>query len=164
MATQLNEALEQTFQEFQEFEKQEEYGSSFERLAEIYNVLENQELPKKVKFTWMEKVNSALASFGCFEDVEARVKSNVDRVNRIFSVGESFDEDEILLILTLMIEVDLGLALFGHLKCYPISLDYESLNSKLNEIESSNVNKNDFLLAVQMIKKNSLLPIVSRCI
>lgn len=149
--------------EYRNFKDDDEECSAFERLAYLYNYIEtNESIGGKKKFELLDFINNSLKEYESFDRVKAGLTDNLERVTRIISVGDSFVDDEITTVLTLMMEVEFCLSLLNNTGNFLIIPEYENISAELAFLESSKANKKIFFTAKNIIKKNLLLPVVSR--
>lgn len=156
----VDDALRLYQKEYFEFKEEGDEPAAFERLAYIYNVVENNALARKTNYKLKEVVESALREFASFDRVKVRLVENTERAMKILSIGSEFDEDELLLVLTLLMEVELGLALLRHLNSDFIDPNIELVNSDLESL--SRGNRRSLESAKKMIRTNCTLPVTSR--
>ena len=161
MVSKLELSIEEAFHEYTEFMGLCEYGAAFQRLAEIENILEKHKLGKKAFSFWMDKVHSEIKSFVFWDAVEEYVKERFESICRIVSVGNEFNEDEFLLILTMRIEVD---TVFEALERVgrPCLFDFTKIDSEIYDLKRSPLNIKSYGRAVKSIDRNRLLPSITR--
>ena len=91
--------------------------------------------------------------------VIADFKKNFKRIKTILSVGEIWNEDEILLILTLRIGLELisdFLDAQGH---FQVKVSFKEIDAMIEEATDAVQNRHNYDLAVQLVRQNCGLPI-----
>ena len=153
----LNAKLEQAYNEYKKYKHLKEFGSAFEVLGQIQNVANNYYLDNRDKYYWTNIVDAEYKAFANLTPVYGYLSDRVDLIKQVVSVGTVFNGDEIILLLTASIEIEMIsslLANFNH-EC----VDVKIVNELIEEIIE--VNEKDFRNSVIAIRKNSVLPVIN---
>ena len=161
----LQKKLEISFERYKKLRDAKEYFSAIEILSEIYNSIFTNFVKKKYKYYWKEIIINELKNFNNIDYIVKSIMHDEKRISRIITYrGYDLNEDEILLILTLMIAVDQIKKLLSDndmLIGYSPILDLER---DLISILNSTSNKKSFKIVKNLILKNSVLPMESKWI
>jgi len=157
MRRDVTKLLQNEFDEFDDLFSDLEVASSFYQLARIYCLITtDSKVTKRVSCQWLEKIKQSLTQYKDYSPIEQRLESNAERAIRVLSHGEIFNDDELLLVLTLLIEIEFDLMLLSETGVglnYNLRLD--DIHSDLDEIKNSSENKGAYFSALAMLQKNN---------
>ena len=80
------------------------------------------------------------------------------RIDHIISIGNTWDEDEIMLIFTLRINLELLKLIFGA-SGIEFKYDLSDFDQRLQSIGTSKLNRSKYNLAKRILKRNTTLPV-----
>lgn len=155
---QLEDALENRLAEYKSLLRQGAHASAFTRLAEVLNVVEHSELPNRVRYGLIGRVEEAAKSIGR-ESVQSGFEADLARIRKICSVGSRFNEDEVLLLLTIRVQLQLAGELYAHLGWSTEGLADPEIDSAMQDIMRSNEKSTQ--KALGLARKNWGLPLVT---
>lgn len=138
--------------------------SALVRLAEIYNVVEQFEARHPDADTWLRRLDDVCRSLSAEEIESFRLGEGktVARLERILSVGTRFTFEELLLVLTLRVQLGLVHELMQRLGVAPTAEErLSSLDEDLQHIPGSRENRELFRSAQRSALSHWGLPIRS---
>lgn len=134
--------------------------SAFVHLGEILNVLANQRVSQRDRDQWERTITEESSTLSC-EHVSRRLTATVEKLRRIVSVPGEFDEDEILLILTLRVSIELASHLLVFLGWNCVPLCDQELDELLHHILKDVSNDASTKWAAGLMRRNWGVPLVS---
>lgn len=109
--------------EFDSLWQKSQWYAALHRVASLYNCSNDEHCAELIRV--LDTVQSMDAEVTDAAIIQGFTR-DVERVNRIVSIGDRYDDDEILLVLTIRIQLDLLMALFrdrAHRLVYLLPLD-----------------------------------------
>ena len=142
-----------------EYERLASFGLSFDaisKLGEVLAVADESEV-HAAKATVRNHVTAAMAEAAVPEAIAVR-----SRVLRVLSIGTEFQWEELVLVLTLRVQLDLALAVMDLFGVDATSFDLTTLDSDLREVALSKQNRRYFMTALATMRRNWGIPIFDR--
>ena len=160
MGSKINRILEERFTEYKVLLKAKECYGAILRLAEIFNCLSQIEEPFYSK--WTERLQSEQLQDEVIQTALVGLERNAERIRRVLSVGDVWNEDEILLILTKRIQIEMLLQFLKEIYSHSMEVFLDDIDRKVEEISASKQNGRTYKLVVAQLKRNWGLPIDSK--
>ena len=144
------------YKHFQEYERLKAKGVlAITMLCEINHFILRCDANEQSKEHWLNLVKDEFTkNFDCNEIV-SKIQQDYKKIKKIISVGEDFNEDEFLLILTLRIEMDLKKEFCDQMKVGISFPDCDSLDEEIILLpRKTQNNKKEYERAISLMKKN----------
>jgi hypothetical protein len=154
----LEDVLKNRFAEYESFAQKGANSSAFTRLAEILNVVLNSELSKRMHYDFLKRVEDAAKAIGK-DAVHGDYEAKLLRLKKITSVGTDFNDDEVLLLLTLRVQLQVAAELYDHLGWESLGLSNPDIDVTIKRIMRTNEESSQTALA--LARKNWGLPLVT---
>jgi len=156
----LEKRLNEKFEEFILFFNLGGPYSSIKILGELYNCV--LKLDKTIQPEWLERIRDV-----CFSEVQLQIivdelEKDIKNIERLLSIFNVWIEEEIVLILTLRIEVELISNVLTFIGYNKVSADFSSIDEKILQISQAEDSKRAFSESVSLIKKNWGMPITNK--
>lgn len=155
--------LNQKYDEYLFFMHGKDYYHAIQLLGEIYNCLSLLSNPKQKE--WLNKLHNETISEIAIKKIESEVTNDIRMLKRLISAKNSFLFEEMVLILTRRIQVDLVLFVLREIGIDEMSTnkkDLADLDEEINIISKMQRNKEEFNYAIKSIKKNWGIPIINK--
>jgi hypothetical protein len=156
MDSELRKALDDRWREYVRLRDAGEHYSSLLRVAAMHAVLSGvkncQEDRRRCESIKLDEV--------LLGSVQAGIVSAEQRISKILSVGNKWNEDEILLIITIRVQNDLLMEYLRFLGCKFHSTFPKHSSSHLRKILDLPPNRKAFFQAINLAKRNWGLPIL----
>ena len=152
--------LSERFIEYQYFFSERAYYPALKRLAQIYHCLPKMDKAERVK--WEARLGEATVTREFIAAAKTGMAEELSQIRQILSVGSTWNDDEILLILTMRIQIDLALSFVAEHSLRKVTIVTDDIDESIKRIAVSKENARAFDMAVALIKKNWGLPITSR--
>jgi hypothetical protein len=94
------------------------------------------------------------------KDIGHKAKKDYNRFKHIVSIGDTWNDDEILLLMSLRIDLELLKNYFEFSNLEFPNLDLTALDESLAALRDSKLNKKDYYFALSLMDKNG--PAISR--
>jgi thymidylate synthase len=159
MTKEIENALQECWAEYENFLRAGAYYSAVLRLAEIFNCLPR--MNKKAKERWGKRVDREPLAIDVIKNAVASLKANAQRIRQVLSIGDTWNEDEILLILLTRTQIDI-LSRFLTQKASEIDVALDDIDEMINQMAQSNQNRRNYVLTVRQMRENSRLPTDSK--
>ena len=156
----LEDSLEQRYQLYVDMREKGVPGTAFVHLAEIFHIITHQDLPNGVKDGWAETIVQ-VSKVLPHDDVCIDLAIKLGQLRQIVSVPGLFDEDEILLVLTLRVELEIAALFFDDLGWDSSQLQEDSVDKALRDILEDECNTAQRTSSIRLIQKNWGIPLVS---
>lgn len=124
----------------------EMYFESLIEYGELYVIDKSVESIDTEKFTFFE-----------IESIKEKVTKDYERALRIMSIGNQWNEDEFLLLLTIRINLEIVRTMFD-LMGIEFGWNMRLFDEDLQDISKSKMNDNDYTLAKNLLLRNNKLP------
>ncbi len=134
-------------------------GSAFESLGEIQNIINNYEFENRYKYNWINIINLELKNFSDLKPIFEYLDGLVKKIRHISSIGTVFIEEEIICLLSDSISIEMITNVLVS-KFDQDCIDYTLLVNKDIE-EISTANQKAFNNSLNIIRKNSSLPVIN---
>jgi hypothetical protein len=157
----LSQTLEERWADYLRYREGGATFPAFECLAEIAHCLKYETLPPQLTEKWSEAIRKAPITDEDMRSIHTAVAQNVRRLQGIVSVGTRFIFDEILLLITIRVELEL-LSAFLKERGIAMMSDITSADDDLKAIATSPVNARDFRSAHKAASMNWGIPLHSR--
>ena len=144
------------FKEYIELKEANEYYGAISILAQMLKSLPI--LSKSKQSEWARRLNSEPISEEIIEAVLVGINRDVNRLKRILSVGSRFNDDEIVLVLTLRYQIEVIMSFLFENCSLKTDISLDDIDSVIQSMARSNENKRAFGEAINQIKRNSRLP------
>ena len=93
----MESSIEETYRLYQDLVEEGEFYGAVLRLALIFDCLPN--LPDNLRLKWLARIRAQHLTDDAISIVEAGVRKDTERITKILSIGNRWNEDEILLII-----------------------------------------------------------------
>lgn len=103
--------LERLYSEFVESDGTSGTFESFVRLGEVWNCVQNSELTTHTRENWISRIVEAGSRISSPETLQAELDERIRGLERIVSIGTEFIFEEIVVIISERIQIDLILKL-----------------------------------------------------
>jgi hypothetical protein len=153
----LKKLLNEKFSEYMFFKSYEDTLGAFFRLGEIYNCVPR--LEKEERSHWLEVIRKEKLNEQQIQLIKSDLERKVKEMEKLLAVFSDWIFEEIVLILTIRIYVDLAIALLNELGYLEESFDLKDIDAGIRDISKSKSSKHDFEASVNSIRKNWGLPI-----
>lgn len=157
----LNEKIEKEFERYKKFWNSNEWWAGVLLLASIYNCICSVLVPAKLKNIWVPKVMEPYLSDEIIESLKNSYNKKYQRIEKIISIGDRFNDDEFLLVFTFHAELYL-------MKKYLEARGVECPHLNLSQIEETTkslgkmkINQKNYNSALSQIRKNWGLPVTT---
>jgi hypothetical protein len=153
----LEERLEEFFQWYKSLLQGGEYYGAVKRLAEIAHCLPR--LHKAAQMSWKDRLRKEPLPEDVIQIVKTGIEKDIQQVKRILSVGTKWTVEEIALVISNRIDVDL-VSFFLNEYCFlNLTIRLEDVDKAILRLAETKENNYDFRIAVSVLKKNWGLPI-----
>lgn len=130
------------------------------RLAEIVHCLPM--LRKASRQKWTERLQIETLPDDFIQAIKVGLENDVQRIRRVLSIGTTWNGEEILLVLTLRIQVDLGVAFLNDWCSVEVKTNTADIDECIVRLSKTREHKRHFAESIGLMKKNWGLPINSR--
>ncbi len=131
---------------------------AFTCLANAYHFIRLLPISDDRKEKWLSKVKNVKVDCGTVRDIEEIVDNDIKRIERVIRSGsDKYNDDEIMLILSERIDIDLVQKCLKFIGKPGKKRDYAHIDERI--IEIAKCNKIDYLSTVKQFKMNSGYPI-----
>ncbi len=158
MQSDLGKELSERFIEYQHFRNEGAYHAALKRLAEISHCIPQLDRPERSK--WAERLRKEALTEEIIRAVKDGMEEDAQRIRRIFSHGSVWNDEEILLVLTIRIQIDLALAFLNERAVVTVATD--DIDEQMVHISKTSQNRRSFEVAIKLINANWGLPIRSK--
>jgi len=149
MPQSLETAIAESFEEYQRFRDQDCHYSAIARLAEIENC--SRRMPGIEGQQWSEMALGEAIPEKAITEVHRQMAADARRIEHILSIGNEWNDDELTLILTLRITLEL-VQTYLERRGIEAALDLERVDTRIREVASSAQNKRVFNLVVGEVR------------
>ena len=157
----LQKRLNEKFDEYVFFKNSREPYANLKLLGDVYNCALT--LDKSKKFQWLERLRKEeQLSDSQIQIVLAGLENTVGVVEHLLSCFEVWIFEELVLLLTERIEVDLVKAVLEEIWHLETNIDLKEIDEKILEISMAKASKTPFKSAVNSIRKYSEMSITNR--
>lgn len=153
----MKEQLNVLWQEFETLNRQKHVYAAFLRLADIASVLSCA--PPDVRQWYESKLSSVSLDSVAKEHLQEGILSQYAKISRIMSVGDKWNEDELLLLITIKVQIDLLLEFLASRGVRFESSEESKISIAISEIASSPSNVKTFKRAALLARRNWGVPI-----
>jgi hypothetical protein len=157
---QLEEELQESFRFYKKLLGAGVYYNALTYLAEIFHCL--PALDDASDRRWTNTLRSEKLSAETLNAAIAGIEKDAQIIRRILSVGAVWNDDEILLVLTKRVQIDLLLVFLTEFCSYDRTVNIGDIDERINSISQTKENKHTFEEARNLMKKNWGLPIKSK--
>jgi len=158
------EKLKSFYKEYKDNISVTPQSTSFARLAELYNSISTKFVNKREKYYWINIIENEIKSYENIDKIILLLEEKEKRVRKILNYGNCFDEDEILLLLTFLIEIE---QIQNLLKDFDLLSNYKPIKNLFEDFKYSmedTLNIKKYEISRKLLLKNSVLPITSNLI
>jgi hypothetical protein len=153
----LEEQIEEFFQCYKILLQEGAYYRAVKRLAEIANCL--PKLHKTPQMLWKDRLRKEPLPEDVTQIVKTEIEKDIQQVKRILSFGTKWTVEEIVLVLSNRIDVDL-VSFFLKEYCFlNLTIELEDVDEAIIRVAKSKENNYNFRVAVSVLKKNWGFPI-----
>jgi hypothetical protein len=149
--------LQEIFHEYESLLRSGEYYGAAVRLALIFSCLPN--LDEELNREWATRLQSERLPEMVIEAVEAGMERDAQKILRILSIGERWNEDEILLVLVTREDLQVVQSYVSQTYCRRAQISLDDIDVKIALLRESGENRRSFKRAADLMLKNSELPI-----
>jgi hypothetical protein len=157
MTISLQKKLEETFGDIR-LRKAEGYMVSWTLLSNIYHALTYCNKSQSLKTRWLKKISSLDLDKNTEEEAAKEANEKFERIKRIISIGDYWNDDEWVLVLLLRLELEMEKDFFNYKKIDFPRLELAKLCEKMKELSQTKKNKEVFEFSARQMKNNSPLP------
>jgi hypothetical protein len=157
----LNNKIKKEFERFQDFWQSNEWWGAILILSSIYNCISSVLTPMKLKNIWLPKIMKPFLSDEIIESLNNTYAKKYQRIERIISIGDRFNDDEFLLIFTCHAELCLIKEYLEAREVNCIHLNLFQIEEKAKSFGKIKVNQKDYNKALSQIQKNWGLPVAT---
>ena len=154
--------FQERYDEYLKFRDCGEFFGAISNLSEIHNCIIHGQLDYSLCREWKEKLEGIPLSEEIIRSVKASIDEKYLRIQRIMSIGDIFNDDEFLLILTFRVQIELVVDFLGGKKADINGVDISRLDYEIEEIIESKKNRKAFNSALSQMRKNWGLPITNK--
>ena len=159
MNYQIEEELQESFRFANELLKASAYHSALNYFAEIFHCLPL--LDNSTRRRWENNLRSQKLSVETLNAGFVGIEEQVRIIRRILSIGTVWNGDEILLVLTKRVQMELLLTFLTEFFSYDETVSLDDIDKRINSIAETKENKHTFEEAKRLMRKNWGLPINS---
>ncbi len=145
--------LAERWAEFERLYREGSIYSAIVRLGEIYNYLQHTTSSRDVTQHWGDILRGVQLSKEDLTKAERNAKDNLERLKRMISVGTNFAYEELLLAVTMRVELQL-FAEFLASRGLAVSVDATCLDEDLLDLAASTNTSSIFGSAQSAAKRN----------
>lgn len=156
----LEKRLNEKFEEYLFFLKGGGIYRAVVILGEICNCI--SKLNKTKQSEWTKRLNDNKLSELQFQSIIVEVESEIKEIKRLLSIFNVWIVEEIVLILTLRIQVDLVIAVLNEMGYQEANIDLYDTDEKILRISKAEASKRPFTESVNLIKKNWGMPLTNK--
>jgi hypothetical protein len=160
MKTRFNKALHQNYEEYQELFQNGEIYSAVIRLAEIFVCLPS--LNRVQQKEWKEILEEVSLSDKSIKAIEIGVQKDLQRITKILSVGNKWNEDEILLLLLKRINIDIVLHYLKERYKLALKISLSDTDALIENALMSKQNELTYKKVINQMGRHTLLPIETK--
>lgn len=147
--------------EYEKFRSDGEIYTAVTRLAALENVLFSGTLEISVEDRWRDRIRNENFSSKEMQTVVHRSKAAAERLQRILDVAGSFQYEELMLLLTLRIELELVNDLFTR-RTGSVAVEMKAVDDEIFDVAQSKTHSSTFAKAQVSVRRNWGLPIQTR--
>lgn len=163
MGADLERALEERWAEYEQLRDSGETHSALVRLAEVENCLEHQAVRRSVTRKWESMLRDAALSSQDVELALAGIVAAVKRLRRMLNVGTRFVYEELMLAITMRVELDLLVDFLARRGFADVAgPEILALDEDLIEIAHSKKHRSAFSSAQAAARRNWGIPLQTR--
>jgi hypothetical protein len=156
----IEQLLAQRWARYEEYKGSGAAYSALVRLDEIINVLRHGGVSEPVARKWNVAARQVEVSDEMYRQTVTEAKQNISRVQRMLGVGTTFLYEELMLALTVRVELGLLCEFFID-RGIPLEFSADSFDEKLLEVSGRKENVVAFRSAQAAAKRNWGVPIRS---
>ena len=157
----LEEAFNQSFLEYSYLMQGGAYFGAVSKLAEMENCLPL--LSKGLQAKWREQISKEILSEDVIRELKVEIEKAVEKIKRILSFGTKWQYEELLLVWTIRIQIEMLLRFLSERHWLTErNFSLEDIDEAMLEVAKSKINKQNLQIATNLMKKNWGLPINSR--
>lgn len=153
----LEKRLNEKFQEYMIFLHGGGIYPAIQILAGINNCI--PKLKKTEQNKWLKLLHSEKIDKDSLQIIMSELRKDIYEIKRLLSIFNVWIVEELVLVLTLRIQVDLVIALLDEMNLLIEDIDLQNIDKKILEISIANKSKLPFKSSVNLINKNWGLPI-----
>ena len=155
--SELHAALEKHFRLYREHVLEKSWYSAAVCLAEIFNGCAS--LPIAQRASWNARIENENLSEEILCEVRAGLDQNIQRMQRILSIGSEWTGEEVLLLVLMRTNIELLSAFLGGQVAVESMVHLKAIDEQLLSLSKSTAHRPHFTWAVSRIKRNSGFPI-----
>ena len=148
--------LKEKFNQFEAFWEGKEWWGAIKSLSYLYNCIDTQINSIQIRKDWMDKLVKPTFTKEICDNVENGYLKMYRQITKILSVGDRFNDDEFLLLMTYHTTLSLVLEYLNlnGVKC-PI-VDLKGVEREIIEFGKLKKNRNDFNSSISQMRKNGI--------
>jgi hypothetical protein len=148
-------------QEFLRYKDLREKGANYSAMAALGAVVNSvAQLPPRHEASWTARLRNERLTAVILEESGRDARRDIDRLIRILSIGPSWEFEEMVLVISRRVQVDLAieaLDFFGH----SLNVDFGEVDRLLHRVAESKRNGSVYASARRQCAKNWGLPILN---
>ena len=161
-----NENLEEAFNDgFLRYSNLIQLGdASFGAVSELAT-LEHclPQLSRELQAKWRERISKEVLSEDVIRELKVETEKAIEKIRRILSIGTRWDPDELLLVWTYRIQIEMVVRFLSERRqLTEHDFFLEDVDEDMLRVAKSKTNKQGVQRAIGLIKRNWGLPISSR--
>ena len=149
------------YSEFLHFAEESTAFRSAVKLGELWNHLQYSTLPQSAKERWKLNVDEGRSYIAAPESLQPELAERLDKLQRIVGTGTKFVYEEIVVIISQRVQIDLVLDLPSIRLEVDLSM-LESIDDDIKSLSASSLNHSAFEAAKVSVRKNWRIPIRHR--
>lgn len=160
MSFDLEKKLDEKFEEYRCFLRGEGIYRAMVILGEIYNCIPKLDRIKQIK--WTKRIHNVRLNEHQLQSIIIKAKGEIREIERLLSIFNVWIVEEIVLILTLKIQVDLVIAVLNEMGYREADINLYAIDEKILQISKAEASKRPFAESVNLINKNWGMPLTNR--
>lgn len=160
MRNDLLQNLSERFLEYQYLRQEGAYHAALKRMVEIYHCL--PQLDKAARRKWTEQIQRETLPDEFIVALKVGIEEDAERIRKILAYGTIWNADEVLLVLTMRIEIDLALSFLNEYCSQKVTVTTSDIDEQIVDISKTKENRHAFEVATNLMNKNWGLPIQSK--
>lgn len=153
----LKKQLDAQFDEYMYFKDYNDTLGAFFRLSQIYNCIPR--LEKKEQSRWLKIVRKETLNQEQIQLIKTNLEGHVEHMERLLSAFSDWIFEDIVLLLTIRIYMDLATDLLKEFGYLNEEFDLKDIDENIQDISKTKSGKSEFISAVKSIRRNQPLPI-----
>src|SRR6266404_3249924 len=156
----MESSIEETYGLYQHLVEEGEFYGAVLRLALTFDCLPN--LPDNLRLKWLARIRAQHLTDDAISIVEAGVRKDTERITKILSIGNRWNEDEILLIVLTRDGLEKVIALLEAIYSRKLMMSLSEIDQKISDLAGSRAHRGLFETAIEQMKINEELPTENR--